>query len=83
MNREEKGSTIPITSPPSSAPGKEPKPPITAAANAFIPIKPTDGSTAPLEAYKMPADPAPDQPCESCVPILGQICDSRTTSNQI
>ena len=60
MNLAEKGSTIPIINPPSKAPGSEPSPPMTAAAKAFIPIRPTEGSTAPLKAYKIPDNPATD-----------------------
>ena len=49
------GSINPIKSPPSKAPGKLPKPPITAAAKALIPSKPVAGSIAFFEANNMPA----------------------------
>ena len=53
--REANGSIKPINKPPSRAPGRLPKPPMTAAAKAFIPSKPVDGSIAFFDANKIPA----------------------------
>ncbi len=41
--------------PPSSAPGRLPKPPMTAAAKALMPSRPIDGSIEPFDANRMPA----------------------------
>ena len=44
--------------PPSSAPGIEPKPPITAAAKALIPMNPIPGWTSETGARRIPATAA-------------------------
>ena len=64
----EKGSIRPIIRPPIRAPGKDPKPPITAAANALIPRRPVIGSTEPFAENSIPAIPAK-------IPAITQVKD--------
>ncbi len=46
---------MPITSPPTIAPGRLPKPPTTAAGKAFSPMKPMFACTKVMGASSMPA----------------------------
>ena len=49
---------MPMISPPTIAPGRLPKPPTTAAGNAFRPMKPMLACTKVIGASSMPANAA-------------------------